>query len=77
MLVLEKGPWFKEGDFFKDEVGVCRRDIFTPDLKDEQHVIEKKNRKGIWSGYSTLSSGRSFWNGNCVGGSSNFMSGFF
>ncbi|MFT4551929.1 MAG: choline dehydrogenase-like flavoprotein [Chlamydiales bacterium] len=77
VLVLEKGPWFKEGDFFKDEIGACKRDIYTPDLKDEQHVIEKKNRQGSWSSKATSSSGRSFWNGNCVGGSSNFMSGFF
>jgi choline dehydrogenase-like flavoprotein len=77
VLVLEKGAWFKENDFYKDEIAFCKRDVFTPDLEDEQHVIEKKNRRGDWESRSTSSTGSSFWNGNCVGGSSNFMSGFF
>jgi choline dehydrogenase-like flavoprotein len=46
VLVLEKGPWFKEEDFTKDEIACCRRDTYTPQLKDESHVIEdKKNDK--------------------------------
>ncbi len=77
VVVLEKGPWFTEKDFFKDELACCRRSVYTPDLKDEQHVIESQNHNGTWEGEATAESGWDFWNGNCVGGSSNFMSGFF
>lgn len=77
VVVLEKGPWFTEADFFKDELACCRRSVYTPKLSDEQHVIEEQNRDGSWSGTPTSQSGWDFWNGNCVGGSSNFMSGFF
>ncbi|MBN1377638.1 MAG: GMC family oxidoreductase [Gammaproteobacteria bacterium] len=77
VVVLEKGPWFSEQDFYKDELACCRRSVYTPELKDEQHVIEKLNRKNSWESKATSKSGWDFWNGNCVGGSSNFMSGFF
>ncbi|MCK4710065.1 MAG: oxidoreductase, partial [Gammaproteobacteria bacterium] len=82
VIILEKGPWFKEDDFYKDELACCRRSVYTPELKDERHVIEDydgKDEKGDykWKGVSTADSGSDFWNGNCVGGSSNFMSGFF
>jgi choline dehydrogenase-like flavoprotein len=76
VLVLEKGPWFKEADFFKDELACCRRTLYTPDLKDEQHVIEERTEGG-WEGTPTSESGSDYWNGNMVGGSSNLMSGFF
>jgi choline dehydrogenase-like flavoprotein len=76
VLVLEKGPWFKEEDFTKDEIACCRRDTYTPQLKDESHVIEdKKNDK--WTATSNKDLNWSFWNGNMVGGSSNLMSGYF
>ena len=82
VVVLEKGPWFTEKDFYKDELACCRRSVYTPRLKDEQHVIEDydgRNADGSfkWSAEPTAESGWDFWNGNCVGGSSNFMSGFF
>ncbi len=77
VLVLEKGPWFKEPDFSKDELACCRRSTYTPSLKQEQHVIEESNDEGDWIATPTFDSGWDFWNGNCVGGSSNFMSGFF
>ena len=77
VLVLEKGPWFTENDFYKDELACCRNNVFTPDLKDEQHVIEQRNDDGGWEGTPTSESGWDFWNGSCVGGSSNFMSGYF
>jgi len=73
VLVLEKGGWYNEQDFFKDELACCRREAFKPPLDEEQHVLEEQNRDGRW----VARPGRSFWNGNCVGGSSNFMSGFF
>ena len=77
VVVLEKGPWFTEKDFYKDELACCRRSVYTPELKDEQHVIEQLDRNHQWEAEATSKSGRDFWNGNCVGGSSNFMSGFF
>ncbi len=77
VLVLEKGPWLKEGDFFKDELACCLRKVYTPDLKDEQHVIEDRDDAGDWTATPTSESGRDFWNGNLVGGSSNLMSSFF
>lgn len=77
VVVLEKGPWLSEADFYKDELACCRRSAYTPSLKDEQHVIEAPGMEGIWTATPTSESGWDFWNGNCVGGSSNFMSGFF
>ncbi|VAW59563.1 Glucose-methanol-choline (GMC) oxidoreductase:NAD binding site [hydrothermal vent metagenome] len=77
VLVLEKGPWLSEKDFFKDELACCRRSVYTPDLKDERHVLEEETRDGGWVSESTYESGWDFWNGNVVGGSSNFMSGYF
>lgn len=76
VLVLEKGPWFTEADFYKDELACCRRSVYTPKLTEEQHVIEDRSGDG-WRATPTAESGWDFWNGNCVGGSSNFMSGFF
>lgn len=76
VVVLEKGGWYKRDDFFKDEIGVCRRSTFTPLLHEEQHVIEEKVDNN-WEALSTSESGWDFWNGNIVGGSSNFMSGYF
>lgn len=81
VLVLEKGPWLTEKEFFKDELAASLRDAYNPKLEDEQHVIEEEftlsNGDVAWEGESTSESGWSFWNGNVVGGSSNFMSGYF
>ena len=32
VLVLEKGPWFTDQDFSKDELACCRRSTYTPSL---------------------------------------------
>ncbi|VAW55133.1 Glucose-methanol-choline (GMC) oxidoreductase:NAD binding site, partial [hydrothermal vent metagenome] len=77
VLVLEKGPWLTEKDYTKDEMACCRRSVYTPNLEDEQHVLEQENEDGSWVSESTYESGWDFWNGNVVGGSSNFMSGYF
>lgn len=77
VLVLEKGPWLNEEDFYKDELACCRRSVYSPKLEDEQHVIEDTDSDGEWVSESTSESGWDFWNGNVVGGSSNFMSGYF
>ena len=76
VVVLEKGKWFKTADFSKDEIACCRRSVYTPNLRDERHVVEEKADEG-WSAESTFDSGWDFWNGNMVGGSSNLMSGYF
>ncbi len=73
VVVLEKGPWYTEKEFFKDEMGDL---YYTPNLRDEQHVLEQRDA-GVWKREATSESGWSFWNGNMVGGSSNLMSGFF
>jgi choline dehydrogenase-like flavoprotein len=75
VCVLEKGDIYNEKDFSKDEL-VVRRSIYTPNLKDEYHTIEEK-RENEWIKFPTYESGWSFWNGNLLGGSSNFMSGYF
>jgi choline dehydrogenase-like flavoprotein len=77
VIVLEKGPWLTEKEFYKDDLACCRRSVYTPDLKDEQHVIEDRDSDGNWYAEPTYESGWDFWNGNLVGGSSNLMSGFF
>ncbi|KYJ85621.1 GMC family oxidoreductase [Sulfurovum riftiae] len=74
VAVLEKGRLIKREEFSKDELAYCRRDIVTPNLFDEYHTIEEKV-DGKWQTTPTYDSGWSFWNGNVVGGSSNFMSG--
>jgi len=77
VLVLEKGKNYTEADFSKDEVGVCRRDMFTPALKDEFHIINEYQDDGRYKRYDGREYGWSFWNGSMVGGSSNLMSGYF
>ena len=81
ILVLEKGPWLTEKEFFKDELAISIHDAYNPKLSDEQHVIEEEyeDNEGntFWQGEATSNSGWTWWNGNVVGGSSNFMSGYF
>jgi len=81
VLILEKGPWLTEKEFFKDELTISIHDAYNPKLSDEQHVIEEEyvdeNGENFWQGEATSESGWSWWNGNVVGGSSNFMSGYF
>lgn len=77
IIVLEKGPWFKTNDLSKDEIVNTRRNVYTPSLQDEQHVIETKNANGEWKSETTYSTGKSYWNGNMVGDSTNLMSGYF
>ena len=81
VVVLEKGPWLTEQDFYKDELAANLRDSYNPKLTDEQHVIEESYEDDAghthWQKEATSDSDWSFWNGNVVGGSSNFMSGYF
>jgi len=77
VVVLEKGQNYSEDDFNKDELGVSRRDMFTPPLKEQKHIINEYNEDGTFTRYDGEESGWSFWNGSLVGGSSNLMSGYF
>lgn len=77
VVVLEKGPFLKTEDFTKDEMVATRRSVYTPNLKDECHVLVKQDDEGNWKEKSTYKSGKDFWNGSAVGGSSNFMSAYF
>jgi len=77
VVVLEKGKYYKEEDFNKDELAVSRRDMFTPNLQDEFHIINEYKPSGDFTRYSGKESGWNFWNGSMVGGSSNLMSGYF
>ncbi|MEJ2594137.1 MAG: GMC family oxidoreductase [bacterium] len=77
VLVLEKGPWLMTEDFVKDEISATRRSVYFPNLRDEQHVLETPDADGKWIARPTYETGRDFWNGNMVGGSSNLMSGYF
>lgn len=76
VVILEKGDFFSEKDFSKDEITNTKKDLYNPKLKDEYHVVEEKI-DGKWYKFPTYETGWSFWNGNIVGGSSNFMSGYF
>jgi len=77
VIVLEKGPWFKTKDFTKDEIVATRRSVYTPNTKDEFHILERGNKEKGWKSKSTYAAGIDFWNGNMVGGSSNLMSAYF
>ena len=74
VAMLEKGRLMRREAFSKDELAFCRRDLVTPSLFDEYHTREERGN-GEWVATPTYESGWSFWNGNVVGGSSNFMSG--
>jgi len=57
VLVLEKGKWLQEEDFYKDEMACCIHEAYTPNLKEEQHVVETEKGDG-WRVQKTSESGR-------------------
>jgi len=77
VVVLEKGEYLNEEDFSKDEIAISRRDLYTPNLKDEFHIIYQKDDEGKTTRYDGREYNWSFWNGSLVGGASNLMSGYF
>lgn len=78
VVVLEKGPWLKEADFYKDEISACRRRTYVPTHEAEPQIVETDfDGDGDWSEHRTSNTGWDLWNGNLVGGASNLMSGFF
>ena len=76
VVMLERGGFYKEKDFSKDEVAYCKREIVTPNLAESYHTIESYEN-GKWIKRSTFDTESTYFNGNVVGGSSNFMSGYF
>jgi len=72
ICLIEKGPLLKEEDFFKDELAVSRRSIYTPNSDDEYHIVEQRQDSGTFSKERW-----NLFNGSMVGGSSNLMSGYF
>ena len=74
VVVLEKGPWFSEDQFLKDEIATVRRGAFVPKLSEEPMMVESK---GVAIAGAGGSLNGKFWNGSLVGGSSILMSGFF
>jgi choline dehydrogenase-like flavoprotein len=77
VVVLEKGKYYKEDHFSKDELAISRRELFTPKLEDEFHIIKEKDQNNTITTYDGREYNWSFWNGSMVGGSSNLMSGYF
>ena len=76
VVMLERGGFFKEEDFSKDEIAYCKREIVTPSFKEAYHTLESLHN-GKWTKQRTDETKNTFFNGNIVGGSSNFMSGYF
>ncbi len=72
VVVLEKGDWYTEQDFVKDEQ-LPRHRVFRSQFDEERHVLELPDGEGGWRRETTAQ----FWGGNIVGGASNFMSGYF
>jgi len=77
VVVLEKGKNYIEEDFSKDELAVSRRDMFTPPLSEEKHIINEYKSDGTFTRFDGNEYSWNFWNGSMVGGSSNLMSGYF
>lgn len=71
VAILEKGKWYKEADFRKDEQ-LYRHDAFRSKIENERHILEEHDGEN-WTEDTTAQ----FWGGNIVGGASNFMSGYF
>ena len=76
VCVLEKGQFYEREDFTKDEIAFCRREVLTPDINKEYHIIERYEDNS-WKISTPKNSSENFWNGSLVGGSSNLMGGFF
>lgn len=77
VIVLEKGPFLTEKDFFKDEVGESIRSKFRPYTLKEPRVIERLPEDLSGNISSIGSFDRNLWNATMVGGATNIMSGFF
>lgn len=70
VVILEKGPWYKQEDFDHDEIKNCRRNYWAPYPSDEPHLLQRPGDRKP----RVTNSG---WTSNCVGGGTVHMSGFF
>lgn len=77
VVVLEKGRWLKENQFFKDEIAVTLRSEYQPDPQKEPQVVETKSHGRKWRRELTGDSIWKFWNVSLVGGATNLMGGSF
>jgi choline dehydrogenase-like flavoprotein len=69
VLVLERGPHYREKDFFHDELAVCRRDFFVPDPVHDPHMVARDG--------GAVERSTDGWISCCVGGGTVHMSGYF
>ena len=69
VVILEKGPWYKQTDFVHDEIMNSRRNFFMPLPWDEPHLWRTEGQP-----YTRTNEA---WTANCVGGGTVHMSGFF
>jgi choline dehydrogenase-like flavoprotein len=69
VLLLERGPHYREKDFFHDELAVCRRDFFIPDPARDPHMVSRDGGPAERSVDA--------WIACCVGGGTVHMSGYF
>ena len=70
VVLLEKGPWYRRGDFDHDEIKNCRRDYWIPYASEEPHLLHP-------AGAPRPQVSNKGWTSNCVGGGTVHMSGFF
>lgn len=70
VVVLEKGPWYRQEDFVHDEILNSRRNFFMPLPWNEPHLW----RAGPDKPFARTNDG---WTANCVGGGTVHMSGYF
>ncbi len=76
VAVLEKGKWYNENDFRKDEQ-LYRHSVFRSKLNEERHVLVEPDGENLNETTWSTSKTSQFWGGNIVGGASNFMSAYF
>lgn len=69
VVVLEKGPWLGRKEFVRDEIASCRRNLWTPFVADEPHLMSR--------GGGDAQVSADGWIAHCVGGGTVHMSGFF
>lgn len=69
VVVLDKGPWYREKDFVHDEIDICRRDFFVPFASDEPHLLLREGQREP----ERTTEG---WIACCVGGGTVHMSGY-
>ena len=55
-VVVSEKALAGEQHFTKDELACCRRAVYTPELRDEQHVIEQADDAEGWRSTPTQES---------------------